>query len=263
MVWSERSEREVMTMDVHQDLLEILCAFDNVCSRHDIRYSLHGGTMLGAVREHGFIPWDDDADIAMTRENYNKLITVLDANYPEYSVKGRIKKQFYRNGNDQVWTDIFICDYISENNLLRKVKLLLLTLLDIMYRDRESMKLSNLQKYSRGKRLLYRTAFLAGQLFPKKWISNCYGFVSEKCFLGNKENLFRSNDQYIGRKLVFPSAWMRAYQYIPFENVVLPVCEESHALLIQSYGENYMTPVQEERNTEVHNLVRSVKQMNL
>ena len=258
-----RPEREVMTVDVHKSLLEILCAFDNVCSQYEIEYSLHGGTMLGAIREHGFIPWDDDADITMTRDNFVKLMAVLDATGSEYCVKGRIKKQFCREGNNQIWVDIFICDYISENRFLRKVKLFLLTMLDIMHRDRESMKLSNLQKYSKGKQLLYKLVYLIGQLFSKKWIANSYTFVSEKCLLGNKENLFRSNDQYIGRKLVFPASWMKAYQYIPFENTALPVCSESHALLTQSYGENYMTPVREDRNITVHNLVRSEQRIEL
>lgn len=249
--------------ELHKSLLEILIAFDEFCRCHDIQYSLHGGTLLGAVREHGFIPWDDDADVTMTRSNYKRLEHLLQTSSSCFQIRGKIKKQFCKVENDQIWVDIFICDYISENCFLRKVKLYLLTVLDIMYRDRESMKLSNLQKYSKAKQLLYKFVYLVGQLFPKKWIANCYAIISEVWLQGNKEYMFRSNDQYIGRELVFPTAWMNEYRYLPFEDTVLPVCNESHALLTQSYGKNYMTPIQDNRNAEVHGFVRTVQKIEL
>lgn len=55
-------------------ILDILVAFDKVCREHNLRYYLWAGTMLGAVRHSGFIPWDDDADVAMPREDYDILI---------------------------------------------------------------------------------------------------------------------------------------------------------------------------------------------
>lgn len=53
--------------------LQLLRELDRVCRKYDIKYVLWGGSMLGAIRHHGFIPWDDDADIAMTREEYEKF----------------------------------------------------------------------------------------------------------------------------------------------------------------------------------------------
>ena len=55
-------------------LLAILEAFDRMCRRHGLRYYLEFGTLLGAMRHGGFIPWDDDLDIMMPRPDYEKLI---------------------------------------------------------------------------------------------------------------------------------------------------------------------------------------------
>ena len=59
---------------LQKKILEILQVVDNTCKENKLRYYLTAGTMLGAVRHKGFIPWDDDADIAMPRPDYEKLI---------------------------------------------------------------------------------------------------------------------------------------------------------------------------------------------
>lgn len=56
---------------------ELLLAFDAICRKHGIRYWLIGGTLIGAARHHGFIPWDDDMDVQMLREDYEKIIKIL------------------------------------------------------------------------------------------------------------------------------------------------------------------------------------------
>ncbi len=57
----------------HQKFLEIMVRFDSFCRKNGIHYSLSDGTLIGAVRHQGFIPWDDDADLLITRDEYNKL----------------------------------------------------------------------------------------------------------------------------------------------------------------------------------------------
>ena len=63
--------------------LEILEVIDSVCKKHNIAYSLYAGTLLGAVRHKGFIPWDDDLDIFMSRDNYNRFLQIWDQESPD------------------------------------------------------------------------------------------------------------------------------------------------------------------------------------
>lgn len=61
----------------HQMVLyELLKAIDEVCKKHDIHYMLFAGTALGAVRHHGFIPWDDDLDVVMLRSEYERFMKI-------------------------------------------------------------------------------------------------------------------------------------------------------------------------------------------
>ena len=61
---------------LHMVLLDLLVKFDKICSDNNLTYFLDSGTALGAVRHGGFIPWDDDVDVAMPREDYEKLMVI-------------------------------------------------------------------------------------------------------------------------------------------------------------------------------------------
>ena len=77
-------------------MLDILLYVDKVCKEHNIRYWLSSGTLLGAVRHGGFIPWDDDLDIEMLREDYDKFIEVFKDN-DDYALQTyKSDKHYYR-----------------------------------------------------------------------------------------------------------------------------------------------------------------------
>ena len=63
--------------------LEILKDVDEVCTKYGISYFADAGTLLGAVRHRGFIPWDDDLDICMMRKDYHRFISVAEKELPE------------------------------------------------------------------------------------------------------------------------------------------------------------------------------------
>ena len=66
-------DQEIMNK-IHDHGYQMLCKFDDVCRKNDIDYYLLYGTLLGAVRHHDFIPWDDDIDVCLTRENFERLL---------------------------------------------------------------------------------------------------------------------------------------------------------------------------------------------
>ena len=77
-------------------MIGILSFFDDLCRKNQINYSLIGGTLIGAIRHKGFIPWDDDIDVILTPDNYKRLCKVLiDLKNEKYMVLYPNKKTYY------------------------------------------------------------------------------------------------------------------------------------------------------------------------
>jgi lipopolysaccharide cholinephosphotransferase len=150
-----RESEETLTKQCQAVMLRMLKIVDYLCDRHDIQYFLVGGSLLGAVRHKGFIPWDDDLDIGMTRDNYDKFVQVAaaelpndmffqtsqtDPTYPACDyVEARLRDKYSSYVSENNWSvtyhlglhvDIFVYDraflplnlsIISQNVLLKKV----------------------------------------------------------------------------------------------------------------------------------------------
>ena len=129
---------------LHKTLLVILKEIDRVARKNKIEYTLEGGTLLGAVRHGGFIPWDDDADVILTRDEYKKFYKACkkdldkkhfflqeyrtDPEYPWGYSKMRLnntaiiqEKQEELNFHKGIFVDIFIYDGVPDNMILREL----------------------------------------------------------------------------------------------------------------------------------------------
>lgn len=91
---------EYQILRLQNYILNVMLYIDTLCKENGIDYYIIGGTALGAVRHGGFIPWDDDLDIAMTRNNYNKFIKLCDSEKFDSS-------QFYFQQERKDWTGYF------------------------------------------------------------------------------------------------------------------------------------------------------------
>lgn len=111
----------------------LLGIFDKMCAKYNLSYWIEYGTLLGAVRHKGFIPWDDDTDIAMPREDYNRVFDLMHEALNKYGID--IYYQYddklyclclaYQHEKTGIWCDITPMDvYKSNMNLLEIVEML-------------------------------------------------------------------------------------------------------------------------------------------
>jgi lipopolysaccharide cholinephosphotransferase len=108
--------------------IELLKFVDNVCKKHDIDYWLTDGTLLGAVRHGGFIPWDDDIDLAMLREDYLKLIEVLPEEISNFDyLKENCGLSLLRENHENYFKDFkSVYDFEGDEKLLDEAKFIFL-----------------------------------------------------------------------------------------------------------------------------------------
>ena len=80
-------QKEITLHDMQQIELDLLIYLKNICDEHNLKYYLAYGTLIGAVRHQGFIPWDDDVDVMMPQEDYDKLVKIMrDKPHPYYQL---------------------------------------------------------------------------------------------------------------------------------------------------------------------------------
>ncbi len=100
---------------MQQRLLDILIWFDQLCKDNNLTYYMSYGTMLGAIRHKGFIPWDDDLDVIMPREDYERLLKIT------FNRQGKYQIESYKNGNKD-FTYAFAKAYDTSTLLIESFK---------------------------------------------------------------------------------------------------------------------------------------------
>lgn len=252
--------------EVKQVELDILSYVDRFCGEHNLKYIINYGTLIGAVRHGGFIPWDDDIDISMPRDDYEMLITKFPKN-------GRYKILDYRSNNNYYNNFIKIIDTkttIVDNRNDKTYESGLF--IDIFPMDRfndlkvvdktynlESFKLLSFSKHHN---IVYGDSIIKDMIR-----STCWFFlkpVSPRYFAGRIEKIIEKykcqNGKYIGL-LASKFKEKEVLLFDPFEEIIemsfedlrLKAPKEYDKLLRQYYGD-YMEFPPVEKQVNPHEL---------
>ena len=262
--------KEQLTMKQTQEIsLEILRTVADICEAQGLRYALIYGTLIGAVRHHDYIPWDDDVDIMMPRPDYNKLLAYLAehiSEYPHLQVFNRDTCKRYPYMITRISDDRYVIDVENEAPYGMGV------FIDIYPYDglgdtkeeaiRYGLKgdrLSSLCYQASRKRfamentkspirkLLKLPVFLAAKLVGKDW------FQRKLEALANVKDYDTS--EYVGcviwlswgEKDIFPRKWFDETVMMPFGKYTFRVPKEYDRVLRHEYGDYMQLPPEEER----------------
>ena len=251
--------------EIQAELLEQIKEFDAVCQKNNIQYSLHGGSMLGAVRHKGFIPWDDDIDITMSRNDFQKFKSLLDREMPSFHLSddvtptARLMRKHYGD-RPFVWIDILEYNYISNNRLAQRIKIGVLVLMSGICRTKTTVKSSTVEKHGKAKVIMLHLLYYIGQLFPLSWRINAYKQVSRKWLQGNQTLVHRTNDQVKSIHYILPKKVIEEFIRVPFEDTELPISKYYHEVLLKDFGPDYMTPPPENNRVTHVDVVREMFQ---
>lgn len=246
--------------------LDLLNELLKVCQKHDIKIYAFAGTLLGAIRHNGFIPWDDDMDVCMLREDYNKLLQVAEKEFthPYFfqtaltdkayfigyarlrnsDTTGIIKYNKSSNYNNGIFIDIFVMDgYVEDEVLLKKQLLkrdLLEKLLNSYYADLTTRK--GIKKIGVSMLKMFgRTCFSYEKLFAL-YNHNLSQYTRD----GGRVSLMTHSPFFVKRYWCNIND-LREVSYVEFENIKLPIPQNYNAVLRNSYGDYMQFPPIEER----------------
>ena len=246
-------------------LLEMMKDFDQFMTEHELEYSLCGGTLLGAIRHQGFIPWDDDVDVIMDRENFDKLVATFERlgnrveiqrDEKEAPTQYAFKRMLwvYRftfptwddPESEPPMIDVFTMDASPNSWLVRKAKTVTIKALQGMMRARP-----NLSDYSFFYRICLVVTFIAGKALSDACKFKLYDAVSR---IGNGKPTLKItayNAIYKFLDLRYDCAILDKLERRPFEDAMLPTMWGYHSYLTTQYGD-YMTPPPVEERVAQH-----------
>ncbi|MDD2437323.1 MAG: LicD family protein [Massilibacteroides sp.] len=253
-----RQEGDTVLRQAQLVMLRMLCVVDDICRRHDLHYWLCSGTLLGAIRHKGFIPWDDDLDICMLREDYEKFLEIALQELPkEMLVQTRELDPLY----DYLPLPCKIRDkkslIISKG--LEKKKYCMGLFIDIFPADRYHLEKKQFLKEKKKKEFFFFLSKLADfelskdKSFSRKFISYFSPLIRLliKQYLKEIKKDIAKNKSLgktclIGHGMDTP--WRRFFKYsdifplqeTSFEGYNFFVPNNAHSYLCQLYGENYM-----------------------
>ncbi len=247
---------------LHKRLFECLDEFDRICRENDITYFLGGGTLLGAARYNDIIPWDDDMDVMMTREEYDKFLSAVGGSIdrerfffqssetdPKYhSIFTKIRRngtkyvtEFSRDHyhlHEGIFIDIFVHDKTSDVKLLRKLHVFL----TLFARSMVFNKWADKPMHFYGKlphicalvtKFIRRTDIKTLERIQHKVVTAFDGRSTHYLYDGTGEHLRHGG---------FPAAWLSDVKYLRFGSRKYPVPAEYEKYLRYSYGD-YKKPV--------------------
>lgn len=253
--------------------LDLLNELDRVCKQNNLKYALDGGTLLGVIRHKGFIPWDDDIDVVMLRDDYNKLCEIANDSFndpyffqTEYTDPGSFRKHAQiRNSNTTgilkselkanlkinqgIFIDIFPVDIVSDDEdklreQVKKLKKLQSTFskyiqYKLCYHEPENKikaLAKRIYKQTIQNSLNYEKALDAYKQFEKE--CGAFNNIKNAKFGSLISFDLESIDKY---KRVLDS-W-QDISYFDFEFLKLPVTSDYKFVLEHEYGKDYMTPI--------------------
>ena len=258
--------------------LLLLKEFDRFCKLYDIKYRLEAGTLLGAIRHKGFVPWDDDCDVVLTRENYEKLIKCVKVdNFKEpfkfmRAIDYRDKHFFdfvdrlfyvgeiYREGQKYsdtydgylkyLWLDIFVLDDIDEQHK-NKNYFLLKVIYGLAMGHRYYI---NYKKYGIGNKIKVFILSTIGKLFSCKYLMRKYfDIVHKNCERTKNKNC--NKYYYMNYPIIYIEYEVdkedeKDIIYVNFEDTKLPVIKKYDKLLKVLYGRYEELPPESKRIPE-------------
>lgn len=134
MIKHVKHRKKLSVIEIKRYELDILLSFQDSCKKRGLKFYLSGGTLLGAIRHKGFIPWDDDIDVCMPRNDYEKLLRVYNNDKEKYQLRAVklnnfnapyaklvdtntiVESQYTEDeNNSHLWVDIFPVDALPEN----------------------------------------------------------------------------------------------------------------------------------------------------